>query len=218
VTEQSAVLVADAVEPVRLLAGDLGALADSVAVGLDGTQDLLATTQATLDEIGLAARTNLADMADAGADVADRLARVLERIEALIPGDTQSVAEELRALADGLQPVADQLRALGLRLETAADQLGTTNSSLDDLAERIGAISGDIDELGPTFDRLGLAAANLRDRAGEAADRLGLDLWLLRILALVGGAVLAVIGIVIERLSHVAPAAAGQRLDDAGTD
>ena len=202
-TEQSADLVADAVEPVQVLAADLSALAVTVAEGLDGVQALLTTSQEILDDIGVASATNLADITEAAADVADRLARLLERIEQLIPGDTQSVAEELRALADGLQPVADQLRTLGGQLQTAADELDGTITAVADLAARVDAIATDIDELGPTLDALSAAATDLRDRAASASDRLDLDMWLLRILVVIGGVGFAVFGLLTQRLAAV---------------
>jgi methyl-accepting chemotaxis protein len=203
VTEQSADLVADAVEPVRALAEDLAALAVTVAEGLDATEDLLATSQAVLDDVGLAAATNLAEITDAAADVADRLARQLERIERLIPGDSQSVAEELRALSDGLQPVADQLRTLGEQLQTAADELDGAITAVVDLAARVEAIADHIDELGPTLDALSATATDLQDRAATASDRLGLDMWLMRVLVLVAGVGFAAFGLLTQRLATV---------------
>ena len=201
ITERSAVLVADAVEPVQVLAHDLAALVDTVVDELAGVQDLLATTQAILDDVGVAAATNVADITEASADVADRLARQLELIERFIPGDTQSVAEELRALADGLEPVADQLRTLGVQLQAAADQLGETAAALADVAVQADAIATDIAELGPTLDALGAAAADLRDRAQSASDRVDLDMWLVRILVIVTGVGVAVFGLITHRFA-----------------
>ncbi len=201
VTERSAVLVADAVEPLQVLAADVAALVDTVVDELAGIQDLLATSQAILDDVGVAAATNVADITEAAADVADRLARQLELIERFIPGDTQSVAEELRALADGLEPVADQLRTLGGQLQTAADQLGDTAAALADVAVQAEAIAADIAALGPTLDALGATASDLRDRAQAASDRVDLDLWLIRILVIITGVGVAAFGLITHRFA-----------------
>jgi hypothetical protein len=199
VTERSAVLVADAVEPVQVLAADLAALVGTVVDELDGVQELFATSQAILDDVGVAAATNVADITEAAADVADRLARQLELIERFIPGDTQSVAEELRALADGLEPVANQLRTLGVQLQTAADQLGDTSAALADVAVQADAIATDIAELGPTLEALEATATDLRDRAQSASDRVDLDMWLVRILVIVIGVGIAAFGLITHR-------------------
>ena len=180
---------------------DVAALVDTVVDELAGIQDLLATSQAILDDVGVAAATNVADITEAAADVADRLARQLELIERFIPGDTQSVAEELRALADGLEPVADQLRTLGVQLQTAADQLGDTAAALADVAVQADAIAADIAELGPTLDALGATASDLRDRAQSASDRVDLDMWLVRILVIVTGVGIAVFGLITHRFA-----------------
>ena len=203
VTEESAELVADAVEPMQAMADDLAALAVTVVDGLESTQALLTTSQQIVDAVGVAAATNIADITAAAADVADRLARQLELIERFIPGDTDSVAEELRALADGLKPVADQLRNLGGQLQTAADQLADTNDAVADLAVRVDAIAVGIAGLTPSLDALGVTATDLSERAAAASDRLDLDLWLLRILVLVVGAAVIAVGVVTQRLAGV---------------
>jgi methyl-accepting chemotaxis protein len=202
VTEQSAVLVADAIAPVDVLAQDLGALSATFADGLEGARELLATSQDVIEQVGVASATNLADSAQAVADVADRLAKKFELIERLIPGNTQSIAEEFRAFADGVEPLAGQLRTLGAELQTAADQLNDTDAALAELAARVDAIATDIEALQPNFEALGATATELQQAATAASDRLGLDLWLLRILVIIGGVACAVIGIVTERLAR----------------
>ncbi len=202
VTQQSGVLVADAIAPVEVLAQDVGALSATFADGLEGARDVLATTQAVLDQVGVASATNIADSAQALAEMSDRLAKKFELIERLIPGNTQSIAEEFRAFSDGIEPLADQLRTLGAELQTAADQLDATDAAIADLAARVDAIATDIEALLPNFEALGATATELQRAATAASDRLGLDLWLLRILVIVGGVAFAVIGIVTDRLAR----------------
>ncbi len=46
-----------------------------------------------------------------------------------------------------------------------------------------------------------MTADDVRDRAEQASDRLDLDRWLLRLLVIFGGLVVATLGIVIERFA-----------------
>jgi methyl-accepting chemotaxis protein len=202
VTTESAELVADSVEPVQLLVNDLTDLADALGDGIEGTRVLLATVGDTTDAIGNASSTNLADTADGAAGVADDLAGVLETIERFIPGDSQSVAEELRTLADGLEPVAEQLRDLGDELQSGAVQLEEADTTLEQLSVSVADVSAGIDELVPAFDRLQVTASDLAVRADEATDRVGTDLWLLRMVVVVLGLALAFAGIAVERFAR----------------
>lgn len=202
VTTESAELVADSIGPAQLLAADLSELADALADALDGARLVLATTGDTIDAIGEASSTNLADVADGAAGAADDLAGVLETIERFIPGNSDSVAEELRTLADGLEPVADQLRVLGGQLEAGAAQLDDADSSIERLSVSVAEVSAGIDQLAPTFDRLEVAAADLALRAEEATDRVGADLWLLRVIVVVLGLAVAFAGLAIERFAR----------------
>ena len=199
VTEESAALVADAVEPLNTLASDLAGLAATLVEGLELTQSVIDSTTGILETSGDAFSTNLATSAEAAADVADRLAGVLELIERLIPGDSQSVAEELRSFADGLAPVADQLRAIGGELTTAATNLDASRDTLSALAEQVAALAADIGGLAPQFDALEATASDLQVRAAAASERMGLDLWLIRILILSVGALFVAIGIAMYR-------------------
>ena len=202
VTEESAALVADAVQPLRTLADDLAGLAVTLVDGIELTDSVIDSATGILETTGDAFSTNLATSAEAAADVADRLAGVLELIERLIPGESQSVAEELRAFADGLAPVADQLRAIGGELTTAATGLDDSRDTLSALADQVGALAADIGGLAPQFDALEATASDLQIRAAAASDRMGLDLWLIRILILSVGAVFVAIGIATYRFAR----------------
>ncbi len=202
VTQASAVLVSDSIEPIRTLADDLAELAVTLVESLQLAQSLVDSTEATLADLGAASATNLSDTATAAADIADRLAVTFETIERLIPGDSDSLAEELRAFADGLEPVSEQLRAIGDRFTTVATELGAGQATLAELAAQIDVMATDIGALGPTFDALDATAADLRMRADAAADRIGPDLWLGRILIVSLGAVFAAIGVIADRFGR----------------
>lgn len=202
VAQDAALLVSDAVDPLSTLTADVGLLAGELAAGLDAARGVLDATQVVLTQVGTASSTNLAEMAGAAASISDRLAGLIEAIERLIPGDSESLAEDLRAFADGLEPLSEQLVDVGDQLLAAADDLDDADAALATLSVRIDAIVADIDALTPTFDALGVTADAVRMRAEDATTRLGLDLWLLRLIVVAGGAVVAVLGIVVERFAR----------------
>lgn len=201
VTQASAVLVSESVEPLSTLVADLGALADELSAGIELASDVLATTEVALAQVGGAASTNLAQLAEGAAGISDDLASLIEAIERIIPGDSDSLAEDLRRLADGLDPLGDQLVELGEQLIVASTQLGEADAALTALARRIDVLVDGIESLGPTFDALGVTADDIEQRAEDASTRLGLDRWLLRLLVVVGGFVVAMLGLVVERFA-----------------
>lgn len=202
VTQASAVLVADAVGPLATLSTDLGALAEELATGVGAAQDILESTERALGQVGTAASTNLSELAAGAAGVSDDLAGLVEAIERLIPGDSDSLAEDLRRLADGLEPLSEQLVELGDELQLASARLGEAGASLAVLAPRIDTLVADIEALEPTFEALGVTADDVGSRAADATTRLGFDRWLLRLLVLVGGIVVASLGLVVERFAR----------------
>lgn len=214
VTTESAELVAESVEPAQILAADLSELADSLAAGIDQTRAVVATTGDTLGAIGDASTTNLAETADGAAGVADDLAGVLETIERFIPGNTESVAEELRTLADGLEPVAEQLRELGGQLQSGSDQLADADATLERLSVSVAEVARGIDQLEPTFAELEATSADLAERARNASGRVDVDLWLLRLVVIVLGVALLCAGLAIERFArHLAQGSAFVAVD-----
>ena len=202
VTEASAVLVSDSVDPIRTLADDLAELAVTLVASLELAQSLVQSSEATLADLGAASSTNLSDTATAAANTADRLAATLETIERLIPGERDSIAEDLRAFAVGLEPVSEQLRTIGDRPTIVAAELGTSRSTLAELATQIDVIATDSGGLGPTFDALDATAVDVQARANAATDRIGLDLWLGRILIVSVGLVFAAIGVIADRFGR----------------
>ena len=201
VTQESAVLVSAAVDPMSTLASDLGLLATELARGVEVTRDVVGATGDGLDQLGAASSTNLSETATGAARISDRLASFIETIERFIPGDADSLAEDLRTFADGLEPIAEQLADIGAQLTVTAAELEAADPTLTALAQRIDAVVADIDALGPTFRALGVTADDVRERADDATTRLGLDRWLLRLLVVVFGLVLGLLGVVVERFS-----------------
>ncbi len=202
VTEASAVLVADSIEPISTLSEDLAALALTLVESLALAQSLVETTETTLADLGAASMTNLSDTATAAADIADRLAVTLETIERFIPGDRESIGEDLREFADGLEPVSEQLRGIGEQLTTVSNELGAGQATLADLGAQLETLATDISALGPTFDALGATAEDLRMRTEAASDRVGVDLWLGRILIVALGLVFSAIGLMADRFGR----------------
>lgn len=188
ITVEGAAVTGDSARTVADLSDDVVALGDTLSQGMrDGaeTVELAAGTSASLAET---ARTNLADGAEGTALVADRTADVVETIERFIPGDDEeSLAEELRSIADGLEPAPDQLRALGDDLEASGEALADTASSLDRAADQLGELAAGLDRSQQQLDDIDSFAADVGDRASAARDRLALDQWLLRILLVLVG-------------------------------
>ena len=149
------------------------------------------TAQTSLDQLGVAARDDLAVTADGLARLADRVAGVIESIERFIPGNRESAAEDLRDIADGLEPVPAELRALGEQLQTTAAQLGDLDPTLADVASSVTELGRSLDALSPSIDELATTATRLVERVDDARDRVGLDLWLARLVIVLVGAAMA---------------------------
>ena len=202
VTEASAALVTDSVVPIRALADELSGLAATLADGLAAAESAVDTTATVIADIGDASRSNLAESATAASDVSERLAGTLETIEAFIPGNRNSIAEELRAFSDGLDPVAEQLRTVGDELSTLAVELDESRTTLAELATQVGVIAEAIEALGPSFDALDATATDLREQAAAASARIGLDLFFGRVLIVALGVVFVAIGVIADRFGR----------------
>lgn len=200
-TRQSAELIAEAVEPLAALASDVGELAGELVGSLEVANEVLGISRDVLTEVGGAASTNLAELATGAAGISDDLAGLVDAIERLIPGDSDSLAEDLRRLADGLGPLSDQLTVLGDRLTAASAELEAAEASLTALADRMEAVVDSIEALGPSFDALETAASDVLERAEDAAARLSFERWLLRILIVMAGATVAMLGRLAERFA-----------------
>lgn len=169
------------------LADDLTTLADTSATSIDEARGLLVDGAATADELGAALGTNIADAVSGTSSIADRLAGLVEAIERFIPGDSDSLAEDLRVLADGLEPVPDQLRSLGDQLAGTASDLDAATATLATIATDLDRLARSIDDARARLDEVQLLSVDLAERAERALDRSGVDLWLVRLLIVVLG-------------------------------
>jgi hypothetical protein len=88
--------------------------------------------------------------------------------------------------------VPDELRALGAQLQTTADQLGALDPTLAGIATTVHDLGGSLAELSPSVEELATTARLVALRVDDARSRIGLDLWLARVLIVLVGAVLAI--------------------------
>jgi hypothetical protein len=170
------------------LASDVSSLTSAAAEGLDQTERIVDLASASVSDIGTAMGSNLADGVEGTSSIADRMAGFIETIEALIPGDSDSLAEDLRTLSDGLAPVPDQLRSLGGQLVKTSSQLDGTTDTLDELQGRLDELDASISEARRALVEVRTSADDLAVRAQDALDGSGTDLWLLRLMVIVIGA------------------------------
>ena len=126
------------------------------------------------------------------ASLADRVAGVLETIEGFIPGDRDSTAEDLRKIADGLEPVPGRAARPRTQLQQTATELRDADPTLAAVATSVADLGADLEKLAPSVAELGTAAARLVERVDAARDRVDLDLWLARAVVVLVGAVLAI--------------------------
>jgi methyl-accepting chemotaxis protein len=197
VAAESAALAADGVAPIAAMTDRLVEFATVAEAGITDGRQLLTTAQASLDQLGAAAENDLALTTEGLGSLADRVADVFESIERFIPGDRDSAAEDLRLIADGLEPVPEELRALGTQLRTTAAELGALDPTLADVAATVEDLGASLAALSPNVDELASTALLLAQRVDDARDRVGVDLWLARLLIVLVGTVLA-IGLVLS--------------------
>lgn len=200
VAEDAAAVAATAADPATGLAAELGRLTRSLDDTLAQVQALTRTAATSTGSIAEAARTNLAESVEGTAQVADRVARVIETIERFIPGDSESLAEELRTVADGLEPVPGQLRALGDELEQGSASLEASIEAIEALRGQIPAIADGIDETTEALADLPAVARTLEESARRAQERVDTDLWLFRLAVLLAGAALFLLALALDRL------------------
>jgi len=199
VAADSAALAVDAADPVASITNDLVAFARVAETGIADARAILASAQVSVDQLGAASQDELAETAEGLASLADRVAGVIESIEQFIPGDRESAAEDLRRIADGLEPVPAELRDLGAQLQTTADELAAADPTLVELEATVARLGADLAALAPAVDELSVAADRLATRVDDATDRVGLDLWLARLVVILVGAVLAAALLLIDR-------------------
>lgn len=201
VTESSVGVAGQSQAPLEQLAADLSALTVTVGESLDATRTLLADGADVVTLAADAASDNLAVTAEGAGDIADRVANLVETIEKFIPGNVDSAAEDLRDIADGLEPTAAQLRTLGSELEAAAAELRDADDVVAELGTNVDAIVTDLDALAVTVGQLGDTTAEVSAAVAETNDGLDTDLALLRVLIVLLGVCGVALGLGIDRVA-----------------
>ncbi len=214
VATDAGALAVDASDSAVALTATLTDLADVLTDQIASLRELTTTAADLSETLGTAAQTNIAESVRGAADVADRLARALEITEFLIPGNSDSLAEDLREISDGLDPIPDQLRLFGDQLITGAADLRRIERALAGLESEVAALGARIDTAAGALEELPDTTAALVANVEAARDRAALDLWLLRIAVVLLGALTAAIGVALWQLS---PRLAGRRNDPPST-
>lgn len=171
----------------EVLAGDIVDLADAAGASIDEAREFVVIAAGTTSDLGGALGTNIADGVSGTSSIADDLATLIESIERFIPGDRDSLAEDLRLLADGLAPVPDQLRSLGVELDSSAVSLEAAADTLTDIGVQLDQVELSIGEARLALVEVEELSADVAERSRRALDRSGTDLWLVRLLVLVLG-------------------------------
>jgi methyl-accepting chemotaxis protein len=187
VARDSALVASTSTASVERLAADVSKLAASAATSLEQATTVVDSAAESAADIGTAFGTNVADALDGTASIANRLASVIETIERFIPGNSASLAEDLRTLADGLAPLPDQLRDLGSQLSATSTELQTASTNLADVADQLDQLAASIDAATEQIVSVDALAQDIADRADRALNRSSTDLWLLRLLVVVLG-------------------------------
>jgi methyl-accepting chemotaxis protein len=202
VAADSAALAVDAAEPLASMTDNLTDFARVAETGIEDARSIVASAQVSIDQLGESAETDLAETAEGLASMADGVAGVLESIERFIPGDRQSAAENLRQIADGLEPVPEDLRTLGAQLQETAAELEAVDPTLAELGTTVAALGDDLVALSPTIGELSATAEALADRVDNAKDRVTVDLWLARLVIVLLGAIFAIGLVLLDRRSR----------------
>lgn len=174
------------------LASNLLMLADSANASLDQARGLALVASDSTADLSVALGTNIAEGISGTASIADSMAGFVETIERFIPGDSDSLAEDLRRLADGIGPVPDQLRSLASQLEASSIELDAAAATIATITLQVGDLTGSIAEARTALVEVERLSIDVAERARAALDRSRTDLWLVRLLVLVVG--LAVTG------------------------
>jgi len=196
-TVQAARVGAEAADPVSGLAAQVSTLGQVGVVGLDDAAGLLDTAAGSADELAVVLGEDLPLAIEGTQRIADRVAGVFETIERFIPGDSDSAAEDLRDISDGLQAVPADLRGLGDDLSVVSEELTGARRTLDAAGVALEAASADIDEVALAIADLPDLFDQLERSALAARDDLGGDRWWWRLVVVaatvsVGGLALAV--------------------------
>ncbi len=185
VTTDGAEVAAVGASSAATLASDLLTLADSANASLDEAHDLVVIGSDSSADLSVALGTNIADGISGTASIAESMAGFIETIERFIPGDSDSLAEDLRLLSDGLEPVPDQLRSLAEQLDDSSIELDATAASIASITDQIDALAVSIADARVALAEVQSLSDDVAERARAALDRSRTDLWLVRMLVLV---------------------------------
>jgi hypothetical protein len=189
------------IDPAQRLAADLGILTAQVRSLTANGADLAATATLATRDVAAALGGNLRDSVTNAASVADRTAGFVERVERFIPGDAApSLADDLRGLAEGLEPVPQQLLDLSARLATAATSLDRAAADLDAADPALTDLVADIEAAEAALAAVPLRIEDTRASLEAAESGLGGDAWVLRILLVAAGLAGVVALVAVERL------------------
>ncbi len=189
------------------LATDLLALVESTSTSIDEARDFVLVASEVTSDLGTALGTNVADGVAGTSSIADSMAGFIEAVERFIPGNRDSLAEDLRQLSDGLEPVPDQLRSLAAQLEDSSVELEAAAASLAEITDTLESLGASIREAQVALAEVETLSEDVAVRATAALDRSSTDLWLVRLLVLVLG--LGVAGAAIAGSRAVGLLAAG---------
>lgn len=188
VAKDGAEVAAVTTASVSTLATDLAALTSTAADALDQAGDIVVLASDATDGIGVALGTNLADGVDGIVGMSNGLASFIEAIERFIPGNnSESLAEDLRAVADGLDPLPEQLRTLGDQLATTATAMTDATDSIDLAVTQLEDLSASITAAQTSLAEVERLAADVAERADAALERSNTNITLLNLLVLVIG-------------------------------
>jgi DNA repair ATPase RecN len=208
IASDAAQAAAEASEPAESIAAELANLTATVATATADAREVAAASAVALDRVGLASTTNIADTLDGAADAANRLASAVEQIERFIPGNQQpSAADELRAVADGLEPVPGQLRSLGNDLITAADRIEVVNADLEAVETRLTTIAERVEDARDTIGGLPPLVASIERQIDAVESSMTLDRWLARLGIVAALALLLALAYGTDRFTHALEAA-----------
>jgi len=171
----------------EVLAGDIVDLADAAGRSIDEAREFVIIASGTTADLGDALATNIADGVSGTSNIADDLASFIESIERFIPGNRDSLAEDLRLLSDGLAPVPDQLRSLGEELVASAVSLDLAADTLTGISVQLDQVELSIGEARTALVEVEDLSADVAERARRGLDRSDTDLMLVRLLVLVLG-------------------------------
>lgn len=182
VTADAADVTVAGITAARSLAIEVAELAAATANVVEGVGQAIGDGATTTAQVGEALRSNVAQGVDGTAGVADDLAAFIEFLERLIPGNRDSLAEDLRSVADGLEPLPGQLRRLGADLTATSGRLDASVPAIETAATQLTEVAQRMAEAAATMEAAQDLATQLSERAEAARHRADGDLWIARLI------------------------------------